>query len=290
MSSAESLSPPPSSPSADEVALVREAALAELRKADEQIQEWMRDQALMQMREQDIPVDVYAYDWAEDPIGRHMLEHREELERGVPYRLRMYRAVALKRMEMAGGPQEPKSLMSLCRVGQVWHLRYHNEKADFPVDGNKFLGWLAKLLAKRAYAWTVAELLGDPEGKLKADASLRGERVTDADGLRKIRNRLEDIDAMIATTGGSEAPEAEKAQLLKQVEHWSKQRRINSPVARAYNNIGTQKRQFILKLKDNMPQLAAHLKAAIVLSGEDFTVAYRPLAGSPAWHIENPTA
>jgi hypothetical protein len=217
---------------------------------------------------------------------RELWEHPAIL----PEWLKRQYAEVQARLDTSDGDDTASDLpASLRRVGKIWHLRYHGEKADFPVDGNKFLGWLAKLLRKPDYAWTVAELLGDPEAKLKADASLSRERVTDAEGLKTIWKEIQDIDAMIEETGSTEALEDKKAELLKHVEQHSARRRMGSAVAKDYNNIGTQKRQFLKKLKAHMPQLAAHLEASIIPSGKDFTIAYRPPNGSPPWHVDIPT-
>jgi hypothetical protein len=191
------------------------------------------------------------------------------------------------------GSEQPDSEQTgnaLWRAGEVWHLRYGDEKGDFPVRGNQFLGWLAKLLARPNRALTVAELHGDPEGKLAADAGLGGENAVDKEGLRRIWERIEEIDAAIEKTGGSETLENEKADLLKEVEGHSAKGRMGAGVRKACNNITTQKRQFIGKLKAVMPELAAHLKACLIPSANDFSVSYRPPAGTPNWHVENPAA
>jgi hypothetical protein len=187
-----------------------------------------------------------------------------------------------------GGGDRPD--MSLRRVGEVWHLRFQGENADFPVRGNRFLGWLAKLLAKPDHAWTVGELNGDPDGKVKADALLGGEYEKDKEALRKIRERIEDIDAMIEETGGSEKLEEDRAELLRHLERHSARKRMGSRVGKAYNNITTQKRMFLEKLEGKMPKLATHLQACIVPSGRDYTISYRPPAGTPRWQVENPPA
>jgi hypothetical protein len=132
--------------------------------------------------------------------------------------------------------------MSLRRVGKVWYLRYLTEKADFPVDGNKFLGWLAKFLPQpvtsradhddaqapgeapncirlvteiwhirygeetgqfkagiQSFEWVakllarpdrlfaVADLVGDPQNTLAADAVLGSVPETDRQGIGKLR-------------------------------------------------------------------------------------------------------
>jgi hypothetical protein len=180
--------------------------------------------------------------------------------------------------------------MSLRRVGKVWHVRYRSEKADFPVAGNKFFGWLAKLLAKPDRSLTVAELLGDPDGKLAADALLGSEHVMDQEGIRAMKERIEEIDEITEGTGGSEELDNERAELLRQLEGSPAMGRIRASVSKAYNNITTQKRQFLKKLTSDMPQLAAHLKGCIIPSGHDCTISYRPPRGTPRWDIENPPA
>jgi hypothetical protein len=179
------------------------------------------------------------------------------------------------------------SRLFLRRVGKVWHLRYQNEKADFPVAGNQFLGWLVKLLSMPGRSLTVAELLGDPDGKLAADALLGGECVTDQEGIRAIKERIEEIDEIAKGTGGSEELDNERAELLKQLMGSSATGRVRASVCKAYNNITTQKRQFLKKLQSEMPQLASHLKACILPFANDCTLSYRPPNGMPRWNIEN---
>jgi hypothetical protein len=178
---------------------------------------------------------------------------------------------------------------SLRRVGEVWHLRYQGESADFPVRGNQFLGWLAKLLAKPNHALTVAELRGDSEGKLKADARLGGEYAKDMKGLREINDRIRQIDEITELAGSSDHLEAEREKLLREVAAYSAKGRIGSSVGNAYNNITTQKRLFLTKLEKEMPQLAAHLRSCITQFKENYALSYRPPAGTPRWHIENPS-
>jgi hypothetical protein len=188
--------------------------------------------------------------------------------------------------------------MFLRRVGKVWHLGYQGERGDFPVHGNKFLGQLAKLLAKPNYAWTVAELRGDPDDKLKADAWMGVERASDMEALRAIHKEIQNIDAIVAETGSTEVLENKKEKLLRQVKGHSAKKRLGSSVRKAYNNVAAQKSLFLKKLegkvlkklegKADMPQLAAHLRACIKSSGSDFTISYRPPAGMARWVVENP--
>ena len=185
---------------------------------------------------------------------------------------------------------DDESDMSLRRVGEVWHLRYRSEKADFPVAGNKFLGWLAKLLSNPDRSLTVAELLGDAESRLAADARLGGARMTDEDGLRALRTRVEDIDTISEQTGGSEELDSEKEEILRQLRERPAARRMGASVKKAYDNITTQKRKFLQKLKPAMPQLADHLKGSLVPHANDYTISYRPPRGTPRWQVENPSA
>jgi hypothetical protein len=181
---------------------------------------------------------------------------------------------------------------ALRRVGEIWHLSYPDDPpANFTLQGNQFLGWLAKLLSRPDHPWTVAELCGDPEGRLAADALLGGERVTDRKGLQKIDDRIQEIDATAAGMGEMyEALEEERDRLLRQVKKYAANERVKTTVGKAYRNITTQKRQFLGKLESLLPQLASHLRACIKSSASNYTIFYRPPAGAPRWEIENPSA
>jgi hypothetical protein len=191
-------------------------------------------------------------------------------------------------LELAKTPDDTG--MSLRRVKKYWHLCFQGEKGDFPVKGNQFLGWLTKLLSKPDYDWTVAELLGDPGGKLKADALLGGECATDKDALRAIWERIQEINAIVEETDWSEKLEEDKEELLRQVQKYSATERMGAGVTKAYNNITTQKRQFLTKLQEDMPQLTAHLRACLKQTASAYTLSYRPPPGTPRWDLENPPA
>jgi hypothetical protein len=182
--------------------------------------------------------------------------------------------------------------MSLRRVGEVWHLRYLGEKANFAVKDCRFLGWLAKLLARPDHDWTMAELHGDPEGKLRADGLLGGMSAQTVEALHEIHKRITDIDHLQSQGLGTEALEKEKDELLEQVRGYQRDERSPSGIEDVYNNVTTQKRQFLTKLKKDMgmPRLAAHLRGSLLPSKEGYTIAYRPPAGTPRWHVENPNS
>jgi hypothetical protein len=173
-------------------------------------------------------------------------------------------------------------------VGEIWCLRYHDEINNFPVKGNQFIRWLAKLLEQRNCPLTVAELYGDPGGKLAADASLGGEDTQDRESLQATYKRMEDIQTIIADTGGSEELEAELEELVRQVGKSSE--RMKTGIGRAYHNIATQKRMFLQKIQEQMPELRAHLRTYIHQEPSGYTFCYRPPDGTLRWQIEIPPA
>ena len=127
-----------------------------------------------------------------------------------------------------------------------------------------------------------AELYGDPEGKLAADALLGGERETDQDGVKAIRDRLDEIEELAATTGGSETVESEKAALLTKLRDALDGKQVRSLLMSAHHNIASQIRTFRRdKLPNGMPQLAAHLQAHLKLDFPHF--GYYPPAGTLPW-------
>ena len=132
---------------------------------------------------------------------------------------------------------------------------------------------------------TIAELASDPEGKLRADASLTGERVKDMEGLESIWKRIRDIDAIIEETGGSDVLEKEKDDLLAQVNGFAGRERLESSVEKAYENVTKQLRNLRSKLNSTMPKLAAHLESCIVPDGKTYSIQYIPPSGTPSWII-----
>jgi hypothetical protein len=171
---------------------------------------------------------------------------------------------------------------SIQLVGKVWELRYGNERGGYPERGHKCIPWLRTILSHPRRSLTVAEVRGDPEGRLAGDALLHGERATDAAGIRAIRLRQEEIADIRAETGGSPSLDEEEAELLQQLQEASKQ--IKSPLRKAHHNIASQIRAFLRdKLAKDMPDLAAHLTAALKLDSPHF--GYYPPVGAPAWKI-----
>src|SRR5262245_5783347 len=168
--------------------------------------------------------------------------------------------------------------------GDIWHLRFHGESADYPRSRNQSLTWLHKLLAAPNKPFTVAELKGDPGGKLAADATIGTELLTDDVGIKRIEDRLEELKEIAKNTGGSEALEQEEEALLKQQNEARRGKKIDSPLKAAHRNIALQIRNLReRKLAKDMPTLAAHLRAGLKLAFPFF--GYYPPPGTSAWQI-----
>jgi hypothetical protein len=170
---------------------------------------------------------------------------------------------------------------SIRLVGEVWFLHYQDEEGAYPEKGNLPLSWLAKLLAAPGRHLTVAHLRGDPEEKLKADAMTKGEEVTDAEGQKRIRDRLEDIEDVCQITGGSEALEQERDDLLRRLKEAGKP--LQTYQKRRYDTLAAQLRNLPEKLAGRMPRLAAHLKGSF-----DFAfphLCYKPSSDTAPWQF-----
>jgi hypothetical protein len=170
------------------------------------------------------------------------------------------------------------------REGEVWRLQYKGESASYPTRGNKCIAWLARLLAAPNRALTVADLQGDPDRKLAADARIGSERETDPQGVAAIKSRIEEIDDITSETGGSEGLEEEKAQLLVALERTPGAKSLASQLKRAHANMATQLRNLRRdKLTRDMPQFAAHLVASLKMDLPEF--GYYPPHPAPTWHF-----
>lgn len=171
---------------------------------------------------------------------------------------------------------------SVSLVGEIWHLRFGGESTQCARSGNQVLGWLPKLLTARNRLVTVADIRGDPDGRLAGDAKLLEQRETDTAGLRKIKDRLEDID-QLDPAGTNESLQEEKTDLLQRLGAACEAKQFSSNLRSDHHNIATQIRSFIKKLKDSMPLLAAHLQASLKLDYPNF--GYFPPTGTPVWKI-----
>jgi hypothetical protein len=192
------------------------------------------------------------------------------------------RADALLGMAHERAKHEPGHLIRL--VGGIWHIRFGTEAGDYPANGNRAITWLAMLLEKPNRLLSVADLSGDPDGKLAADAALRDMSQDDREALAAKKRRLREIDDIIEATGGSESLQNEYVRLLDAVKGSATTKKLASKLRRDHANIATQLRNFMRRLKDNphgMPQLVGHLRASLKLELPDF--GYFPPAPTPPW-------
>jgi len=167
--------------------------------------------------------------------------------------------------------------------GEMWHLRYLGECGRFPAKGNKSISMIAKLVASPNRQLTVAELRGDPGGRLTCDASLGSELEVDRKGLITIKERLQEIDDITEEVGGSERIENERADLLHRLKSAKDYKRLASKLSKDHHNIASQIRGLVRKkLVKNMPNLAAHLTATLKLDFPHF--GYFPPTGTPDWN------
>jgi hypothetical protein len=166
----------------------------------------------------------------------------------------------------------------------MWAIRYAKECGLYPVKGNQSIAWLTRLLARPNRALTAADVLGDPEGKLAADALLRDEAATDLEGVRRIRERIKEIEDDAEVIGWTGERENERIALLKQLEKAAQNKRLRSPAEAAHHNIASELRARCKKLAGGgMAMLAAHLIACPKLARPHF--GYYPPAGTHPWKI-----
>jgi len=165
---------------------------------------------------------------------------------------------------------EPQNTVanSIRLVGEIWQVRYGTEEGYY--KKNLAMDWLVKLLTAPNKHLTVADLRGDPEGKLAAAAILGRQSETDLRGLAAINRRLQEIDDIAAETAWTESLEDERGSLLSMVEDASSGKVFPSELCGAHNNIATQLRSLVRKLEIAMPELAGHLKASLKLCLPDF--------------------
>lgn len=196
--------------------------------------------------------------------------------------------VQLERMPSVSSPHDPEpgSEGKCCclLVGDFWLVRYFDEQAYY--DKCVCLPYLATLLAHPERSFSVANLLGDPEGKLLADNQLGAECEMDREGIQAIKLRLEEINEAINETGGSDRLDEEKCNLLEKLEHIHRKHKWTgrSPFEKEHHRIASRLRAFMKKLREQtpqMPKLAAHLKAALKLDRPHF--GYYPPPGQPRW-------
>jgi hypothetical protein len=197
---------------------------------------------------------------------------------------RLRQEVALEFDQAGRAPAVPadESGNYLRRVAGVWHFGYEDEVGEYPARGNQCIGWLAKLFPAPNRPFSVADLRGDPDGKLTADAQLGEARATEIEALRSIHFELRQVEDIAEEVGWSKDLEAKKTDLLGRVKKFEANKKISGPLRKAHHNVAAQIREFLkANLAKDMPKLAAHLAASLQLNYPDVT--YQPPAGTPAW-------
>lgn len=175
-------------------------------------------------------------------------------------------------------PVDNQAERSITNMGDGWRIRFDGQEA---LHWGKAVGYLAKILSRPNYGWTVAELKGDPERKLEGIAQLRGMPAMDNAAVKAIRKRMAEIEDL-DEDGANERLQNEKADLLIQLESSSKH--LGSELRGEYTNIQKQIRTLKNdKLKTGMPQLFRHLEECYQTDGTTFTFRYSPPPGSPTW-------
>jgi hypothetical protein len=169
-------------------------------------------------------------------------------------------------------------------VGEVWQLRYQGEEGNYPVKGNQAAGWLAKLLTSPGRLLTVADLRGDPEGKLAADSLLGSDPKMDKAAFQEIWKEYQDIQARIEEFGSTAEEDARLEAVLARVREAEGYRQMENRLAVEHHNMASQIRAFLKKLKSGpMTRLATHLKGTLQLDRPHFL--YNPPAGTPVWDV-----
>jgi hypothetical protein len=179
------------------------------------------------------------------------------------------------------GASERPAGNSIRLVAEVWQISYGAERGHYASKDNRCIGWLARLLAAPGRAFTVADLRGDPECKIKADSLMGVEFQGDLTLLRNLDKELQDIDAIGEESNWPDHLVDKKNDLLRRVGEIKSGKRMNSTLRDEHHNIATQLRAFIRKLTNSMPALASHLKTALRMNLPHFR--YDPPADTVAW-------
>lgn len=187
-------------------------------------------------------------------------------------------------IEEEEGQSSPESGNRIQLVGDMWQIRYESETGNYPVRGNQCIAWLAKIVESPNRQISVADLRGDPEGKLAADRGIPSETETDIEGIEAIRDRLQEIDDILTETGENEKLENERHDLLARLKTSKYGKKLQSGLANEHRNMATQIRKFLKnKLIKTMPKFTGHLKTSLKLNFPCF--GYYPPTATPPWKI-----
>jgi hypothetical protein len=178
-------------------------------------------------------------------------------------------------------PPDPRPVYQFRRVAKGWRLRFDSEEGDYEND----LGFerVEYLLRRPGQAVPALVLVGGAEqlGSITHTCQEAMDHAGRGDSERRCRQLAADIEG--ARARGDSALEAELRSEFEQVTRQlradtgrgGRPRRIDrgSPAEKAKNTAGKSFARLRKRLKDDMPRLADHLKAAI--QSEGTTYVYR---------------
>lgn len=186
------------------------------------------------------------------------------------------------------GPNVVPPTSSECEFklrGDYWRIRFRKDRTteEGHFQNDKGFAYLACLLARPYRPLSVEELVGNPIEETVP------EELLDMTALRKIKERLEELDCEIESSPFSDpelsSRQEEREQLLKQIRaatgKLGKPRRIRSPKEKASEAVWTALTRAREKIRDTMPKLGLHLNSVRHYRG---TFQYLP-DSVPDWHL-----
>jgi hypothetical protein len=174
---------------------------------------------------------------------------------------------------------------SVVLEGDEWRITFEGMSIALKSKGNLAVGWVVLLLSRPGKALFPWDFRGDPDGKLKADATQRAEPETDREGGKRIQNRLDDIDVIEEAVPLTQSLENERARLMLQLKKAVRKTKIPAAVSTDHHAISALIRIFLKgKLRENLPRLSEHLLASLTFANP--TIVYNPAPGTSSWNIQ----
>jgi len=171
-------------------------------------------------------------------------------------------------------------------VEEVIEVRFQGKTKPYWRKANLALSWLVGLLGKPYHAFTVAELRGDPEGKIAIDSArttVRGEERNDIlDRLAPLYKELNEVQEEGDRDGWTDALTVRKSELLESVKT-AGAAEMECHLKRKHSTVAKQLRTLVRKKLAGFPALAAHLGAHLDMEFPHFV--YKPPEGL-RWKIE----
>jgi hypothetical protein len=171
----------------------------------------------------------------------------------------------------------PDSWIRIRLVGDEWEISFGNQRHRYPRRGDKAIVRLCKILANPCRRLGVADVDGDPDGRLAGDGRSYGEVETDRQGANALYARIQKLQGEIEEYGADETREAEMTDLLRQLERANNGKKIRSPGEKAHHKIASGIRDFVnKKLLKDMPDLYKHLEVSLKLDAPHFVYSPNP--------------